>query len=259
MFDSGVGGLSVAKEIRALLPTTSIHYLMDSACFPYGQQDDDFLLRRIVELCRQAVTELGPELLVVACNTASTLALEQLRAVLPVPVIGVVPAIKTAAEQTSTGHIGLLATEATVKRSYIKKLIEEFAPNHTTTLKGSNLLVELAEKWLKNELDSDVSALLRAHLDSWLRQHPQMDAVVLGCTHFPLLKAELQQLWPDLRWIDSGDAIARRVKYLLSSPEGSGGLDIYSTAAVPKIMESSDFWSASDPVRCHPRPWGSKA
>ena len=212
IFDSGVGGLSIATEIRSRIPTLPIHYLMDDAGFPYGTCSDEWLAQRIVSICTQAQKRLNSDILVVACNTASTLALEQLRAELSIPVVGVVPAIKTAASLTSTGEIGLLATPATVHRSYTHNLIQQFASHCRVRLKGSSELVHWAENYLSTDQVSDG---LHQHLDQWIHSPTPVSHVVLGCTHFPLLRNELEMRWPEVCWVDSGAAIARRVEYWL--------------------------------------------
>src|SRR5690554_6959293 len=146
IFDSGVGGLSILKEIHQQLPQLNLNYLMDNAAFPYGTKSDEFLTKRVIEVCSKAVAELAPDILVVACNTASTLALPQLRAALKIPVVGVVPAIKTAANLSTTKVIGLIATPATVCRPYTDNLVAEFAPNCEVHRLGSTELVLWAEK-----------------------------------------------------------------------------------------------------------------
>lgn len=220
VFDSGVGGLSVLQEIHALTPGLAIHYLMDNAAFPYGTKADDFLVQRVLKVCHRAVAETQADLLVVACNTASTLALEELRQNLTIPIVGVVPAIKVAAEQAQNGHIGLLATAATVKRSYTQKLIDDFSAGKPVSLFGSPLLVQWAETWLLHNQPINEQELF-AHLNPWIIGPPALSHIVLGCTHFPLLKPYLLKLWPKVQWIDSGAAIARRVKQLLSLPDTS--------------------------------------
>lgn len=216
IFDSGAGGLSIASEIHGLLPTVPIHYLMDDAAFPYGTSHDAWLAQRIVALCTRAQQRIHASILVVACNTASTLALESLRAHLDIPVVGVVPAIKTAAQRTQTGYIGLLATPATVTRSYTHRLIQDFASHCQVRLKGSVELVHWAEDRIAGK---PVSGALFEHLDQWLTQPQPLDQVVLGCTHFPLLRPELEQLWPAVEWVDSGYAIARRVAHCLQQQQ----------------------------------------
>jgi glutamate racemase len=214
IFDSGVGGLSIAEEVRRLLPQHSMTYLMDDAVFPYGVREDQLLASRIPGLCREAVARLEPDLLIIACNTASTLALASVREQVSIPVVGVVPAIKTAAEQTRTGHIGLLATPATIARPYTRQLIKDFAPECSVRLLGNRALVDLAEETIQQGRQPSPEVLKRL-LNDWLMEPKLPSHVVLGCTHFPLLKPTLATTWPQINWIDSGAAIARRVKHLL--------------------------------------------
>ncbi|MDF1628943.1 MAG: glutamate racemase [Alcanivoracaceae bacterium] len=216
VFDSGVGGLSVAAEIRRRLPGLPLHYLMDSAGFPYGNKDDVTLVERVVKVCAEAVAEQQPRLLVVACNTASTLALPALRGALDIPVVGVVPALKVAAAASTSGQIGLLATPATVNRTYTDNLILDFAGGCDVRRFGSVELVQWAEDWIA--FGREPSGLFE-HLDSWLSQPQPLSHVVLGCTHFPLLRPMLERFWPTICWVDSGEAIARRVEQLVGGQE----------------------------------------
>lgn len=224
VFDSGVGGVSILKEVLNRYPSLDTCYLMDSAAFPYGTKPDDFLVQRIVTVCQQAIAQYQPDILIVACNTASTLALEALRTELKIPVVGVVPAIKVAAEYALRGEdgeaeIGLLATEATVKRSYTDQLCQRFSATIPIHKFGSHQLVDIAECLA---LGDNINEILYQHLQHWLQSRPAMRYVVLGCTHFPLLRQQLEEIWPLIHWIDSGSAIARRVGDLLNlSPNTS--------------------------------------
>ncbi|MBE0481935.1 MAG: glutamate racemase [Bacterioplanes sp.] len=227
VFDSGVGGLSVLQEIHQYCPPMPIYYLMDREGFPYGIKEDEPLAQRILTLCQEAVAVLKPSLLVIACNTASTLALPLLRQHLTIPIVGVVPAIKVAAELSPNRCIGLLATPATVNRPYINDLINEFANDCTVTRFGSSALVHYAEHWLAQQQPPDA---LFEHLNGWLSDTPQPSHVVLGCTHFPLLRDFLERLWPHVTWIDSGAAIARRVASLLApDAHQNGHFELYWT------------------------------
>lgn len=213
IFDSGVGGLSVVHSLRQYYPHTAMCYACDNAWLPYGLRDDETLAKRIVTVCQSAVEACQASVLVVACNTASTLALEGLRRSLGIPVIGTVPAIKPAALISQSRHIGLLATTATVNRAYTQGLIDSFASDCQVTKIAADVLVTEAEAWLAG------SSLNELHLHQalsplWeaISATPALDTVVLGCTHFPLLKPALASLAPKtVHWVDSGDAIARRV------------------------------------------------
>lgn len=214
VFDSGVGGLSVYDEVRQLLPDLHYLYAFDNAGFPYGEKTEDFIVDRVVAVV-EAVTQHYPlSLVIIACNTASTVSLPALRARFAFPVVGVVPAIKPAARLTRNGIVGLLATRATVRRPYTHDLVSQFARECRITMLGSAELVELAEQKLHGE-KVELEAVRRT-VQPWLRMPEPPDTVVLGCTHFPLLREELQQVLPEgTRLIDSGAAIARRTVWLL--------------------------------------------
>lgn len=249
IFDSGVGGLSIAKDIKKRLPASSIMYLMDDATFPYGIQEDHLLSPRITSLCREAVEHLNPDLLVIACNTASTLALSAVRKLVSVPVVGVVPAIKTAAEQTTTGNIGLLATPATVSRPYTRQLIDDFAPQCSVRMLGDRTLVDLAEEVMRTG-QQPAPQVLHLLLDDWLMSPKLPSHVVLGCTHFPLLKPALSATWPHISWIDSGAAVARRVQYLLElNPRCSEPKSSNQTAHIPDVRI---YWTQNISRKEHP-------
>ncbi|MCR6654040.1 MAG: glutamate racemase [Cellvibrionaceae bacterium] len=213
VLDSGIGGLSVTREIRALCPYLHIDYLADLGAFPYGTKSGEEIISRMTTLVDRLGKSLSPSIIVVACNTASTVALDTIRLQTHIPVVGVVPAIKPAAAMSQTGVIGVLATEGTINRRYTHHLIQEFAHSRTVVLHGSSRLVQLAEQKLRNiplPLDE-----IRQELMPLLKKAPDMDTVVLACTHFPLLKEEFTEAFPQIKfWVDSGLAIARRVEYL---------------------------------------------
>lgn len=217
IFDSGVGGLSVSAAIRRRLPELALGYVCDNAAMPYGTKrgtkGDAWLVARIVAVCERACDLAQPRALVVACNTASTLALEALRHRLSIPVVGTVPAIKPAVELSQRRVIGLLATSATVQRPYLDRLIETFAVDCRVIRVAADSLVMEAERLLKGLAVDE--ARLREAVEP-LRAESDLDVVVLGCTHFPLLRGWLEPLMPDVHWLDSGDAIARRLAVVLA-------------------------------------------
>jgi glutamate racemase len=213
-FDSGVGGLSVLGPTRELLPNAPVVYAADSAGFPYGKRSEAEIASRVPALLGRLVERFHPRLAVIACNTASTIALEHVRSALDLPVVGTVPAIKPAAETSRSRVIGVLGTEATVRQPYVDDLAAKFAPDCTIIRHGSPELVELAEAKLAGE-DVEVEAVrtaAQAMFDA--ADGNRIDTVVLACTHFPLLEDELQSAFPDVRYVDGGPGIARRIAWL---------------------------------------------
>lgn len=221
VFDSGVGGLSVLAALRERLPGCDYVFACDNAAFPYGTKAEAELVERVAQVVGGLARHETPELVVIACNSASTVALPRLRERLTQPVIGVVPAIKPAAASSATKVIGLLGTPGTVNRPYTRQLIAEFAPDCKVISLGSTRLVEIAELALRGTTP-DVTEL--AGIIAPLFADPALDTVVLACTHFPLLATELAAAAPRrVRWIDSGAAIARRAAALL--PDWRPGTD----------------------------------
>lgn len=200
-------------------------YYFDNQLFPYSEKPDELLISQLVPTLKHAVKRLQADCLVIACNTASTLILDQLRAVVKIPVVGVIPAVKPAVEylvrkQRTHQYVGVVATKATVSRPYLKQLIADFGEgvDYRVKLLGSTDLVNLAEAQLRGQEYTGPS-LEQIFID-WLefnRNHPETElgAIVLACTHFPLLKSEIHQLFPQAQLIDSGFAIARRVGWLM--------------------------------------------
>ena len=212
-FDSGVGGLSVLGPTRELLPNAPIVYAADSAGFPYGKRSEAEIASRVPALLGRLVERFHPRLAVIACNTASTIALEHVRSALDVPVVGTVPAIKPAAEMSKSRVIGVLGTEATVRQPYVDDLAARFASDCTIIRHGSPELVELAEAKLAGE-DIEIDAVRAATQPMFDAAEGQIDAVVLACTHFPLLQDELRAAFPDVSYVDGGPGIARRIAHL---------------------------------------------
>ncbi|MFT5163468.1 MAG: glutamate racemase [Alteromonadaceae bacterium] len=218
LIDSGIGGLSVLVEIEAQIPGLAISYFMDNLYLPYGELSEAKLVERLTCIVDFLLSQSPLDIIVIACNTASTQSLDFLRQRFEHTFVGVVPAIKPAAMASATGHIGLLATPATVGGDYINQLIDNFAINCSVQKVGSSELVHLAEDlfWHGEDnldcSDADVYAdIVRITSD-----FKQVDTVVLGCTHFPLIKSAIQQaLGNGVLLVDSGKAIANRVSSLL--------------------------------------------
>jgi glutamate racemase len=221
VFDSGVGGLSVLRPIRALLPNAPFLYVADNAGYPYGLKSAAELEARVPALLGRLAERFDPELIVIACNTASTIALDAVRAALDIPIVGTVPAIKPAAALTKTRAIGVLGTDATVVQPYVDRLAAEFADDCIVVRHGSAELVELAEAKLRGEAtrDEDYAAVLHAMLAK--PGGDRVDTVVLACTHFPLVEDVLARAAPrPLAFLDGKEGIARRVAWLLRGRSG---------------------------------------
>jgi len=215
IFDSGVGGLSVLQAIRALLPNAPIVYAADSAGFPYGTKTAAEIEARVPALLGRLAERYDPRLIVIACNTASTIALKDVRAALDLPVVGTVPAIKPAAALSKARAIGVLGTAATVVQPYVDRLAAEFAADCLVLRHGSAALVEAAEAKLRGE--SPDPAIFRDALAGLFDQPggERIDTIVLACTHFPLVRDELAAAAPrPLAFVDGGDGIARRTAWL---------------------------------------------
>jgi glutamate racemase len=216
LFDSGMGGLTVASAVAAQLPDAHLVYAADNAGFPYGAWKEDALILRIVDVVGGLIARSDPHIVVIACNTASTIALAQLRMTYHLPFVGTVPAIKPAAAQTRSGIIGVLATPGTVSREYTQALIRNHAHHCEVILHGAKRLAEMAENKLNGHgidlegLRQEVAPVFRE------RDGKRTDVVVLGCTHYPLLAEDIAAVapWP-VSYLDPAPAIARRAADVL--------------------------------------------
>jgi len=227
VFDSGVGGLSVATEIRRSHPAADITYVADDAGFPYGEWEDAALTGRVVGLIAELIASHAPDAVVIACNTASTLVLPPLRSRFEIPFVGTVPAVKPAAERTRTGVVAVLGTYGTIRRDYTRGLIESFASACHVRLVGSGNLAPYAESHMRGEAVDD-AAVLAEIAPAFIEQDGRRtDMVVLACTHYPFLLPHFERLapWP-VEWIDPAPAIARRVAAVVpevAAARGEGG------------------------------------
>ena len=216
VFDSGLGGLSVFRELTRVRPDAHFIYAADDAGFPYGDWDEAALIARIVAVMDALVARIAPDAVVIACGTASTLVLPTLRARFPMPFVGTVPAIKPACEGSLTKQVSVLATPGTVKRDYTQALIRDFAGDCRVTLVGSTRLARLAEDALAGRAVPD-EAFADEIAPAFVREGKgRTDMVVLGCTHYPLVLDRLEKVapWP-VRWVDPAAAIARRLSSLI--------------------------------------------
>jgi glutamate racemase len=246
VFDSGLGGLTVLREIVRARPYAHYVYVADDAFFPYGHHSEDQIIARVVPLIGELIATHTPDLVVIACNTASTLVMSHLRERYEVPFVGTVPAIKPACAASKTKRVSVLGTKGTVKREYTKSLIRDFAQGCEVTLVGSAELAALAEAALSGHQvsDRDISAeLAPCFVGNGEDGLARTDTVVLACTHYPLLMERLVRLapWP-VDWIAPAPAIARRVSNLLQ-PAGSetdrAGAEMIFTSKRPHALSQA--------------------
>ncbi|PWB82534.1 MAG: glutamate racemase [Methylocystaceae bacterium] len=231
VFDSGLGGLTVFAEVLKIRPHADFVYCADDAGFPYGPLSNEDLVARVLFVVQRLIETEAPDMAVIACNTASTLALPPLRARWPhIPFVGTVPAIKPAAQRSRSRMICVLATPGTVARDYTRSLIASFAEDCAVTLVGSGSLASLAEDFMRGAAISDAD-VAREIAPCFVEgaDGARTDAIVLACTHYPLLNDffERSAPWP-VEWIDPAPAIARQADRLLAekfgadAPSGTG-------------------------------------
>jgi glutamate racemase len=236
-FDSGVGGLSVLAPARMLLPQAPFVYVADNGGFPYGTRSEGEIAARVPALLGRLAERYRPRLIVIACNTASTIALAHVRSALDLPIVGTVPAIRPAALISRTRTIGVLGTDATIRQPYVDRLAAEFAADCTVLRFGAAELVEAAERKLRGEApDPEIFARAIEGLTS----QPgggTIDTIVLACTHFPLVEAELAAAAArPIAFVHGGEGIARRIAHLTAGqdwPEAAPQGVMVFTAADP--------------------------
>ena len=238
IFDSGVGGLSIYQQIKLQLPNCKYVFVSDNEAYPYGTKTEDELRQRVPEVVERIIKQHSPDLLVIACNSASTVVLTLLRDQYAIPIVGVVPAIKPACKRSKTKHVALLATPGTIERSYTEQLIKNYASECKITKVGSSKLVGLAEQKLYggkvdlNIIESEVSSILNDY---------SIDTLVLACTHFPLLYKEIQSLFNvnnhEIELVDSGHGIAKRVVALIEPEPHKDSKQQESVAVFTKTID----------------------
>lgn len=216
-FDSGLGGLTILREARLKLPEMPFIYVADRAKFPYGTQEATTLKTYIIELFSKLLERFNPALSILACNTASTLVLEDLRKIYPqYNFVGTVPAIKPAAAYSQSKMFTVLATERTVKQAYLKNLIHCHAPNYTVNLVGSAKLASIAEAYLHGDVICEAEIKQEIQPCFVSVNNKKTDIIVLGCTHYPFLVNHFRKNapWP-VDWLDSAEGVANRIKKIL--------------------------------------------
>lgn len=250
IFDSGVGGLSVARQIHDALPAEELLYFADTAYCPYGGRTTEEVRARSLAIGRDLQAR-GVKTLVVACNTASGAALEALREELHVPVIGLEPAVKPAVRDSATGRVGVMATVGTLNSDRYARLISAYAGDATVVPQPCPGLADAIEDGLLD--GEDLDRVLLPYVTP-LRE-AGVDTVVLGCTHYVFVRDAIQRgLGPDVRLIDSGLAIARRTRSILAdlgalAPSGTGSIRLLTTAPVDEVAPvAARLWGAPLPV-----------
>lgn len=243
-FDSGIGGLSVVKEARIILPDMRAIYVADDAAFPYGAWEEGALLERMAALFAELIERFSPGIIVIACNTASTLAIEHLRAVYPDEVfVGTVPAIKPAAERTRSGLVSVLATPGTVKRQYTRDLIAKYGSQCHVRLVGSRNLATLAEDYMRTGFVDEAEVATEIAPCFVEQDGRRTDIVVLACTHYPFLVNRMRKVapWP-VDWIDTSEAIARRtlalkqdMAFVTAEPDGED-IALFTSGSPPQAI-----------------------
>jgi glutamate racemase len=235
VFDSGVGGLSVLSHIRERLPAASIVYVADNGGYPYGTKSEAEIAARVPALLGRLAERYQPRLIVIACNTASTIALAHVRAALDLPIVGTVPAVKPAALASKTRVIGVLGTEATVRQAYVDNLVAEFASDCTVIRHGSARLVDIAEAKLRGVVPDagEMRGIMAGVYGA--PDGAKVDQLVLACTHFPLLAQEIAAASPaGVTLVDSGAGIARRTAHLTQGqdwPAQARGRAVFTKAS----------------------------
>jgi glutamate racemase len=246
VFDSGTGGLTVANALHARLPDADLVYAADNAAFPYGAWKEDDLIRRIVFVIGRLIGLVHPDIVVIACNTASTIAMIPVRRAYALPFVGTVPAIKPAAAMTKSNIVGVLATPGTVSREYTHGLVSSYAAHCKVILHGAKRLAEIAEEKLRGHLpDGDeVRREIAPVFCEW--ESGRTDVVVLGCTHYPLLLDDMKAVAPwEVTYVDPAPAIARRTEDVLGDatfkeqpPSAIGQDTVILTSAHARAAES---------------------
>ena len=245
IFDSGIGGLSVLKELRIILPSVRYIYVADDAAFPSGAGDEEALLGRMTKLFGRLIEKHRPGMIVIGCNTASTLAIDYLRQQFPSEIfVGTVPAVKPAAERTRSGLVSILATPGTVKRQYTRNLIRQYASKCHVRLVGSDKLAELAENYMRTGYVDEGAVATEIAPCFVDKGDKRTDIIVLACTHYPFLVNRMRKTapWP-VDWIDTCEAIARRTLTLAQDIDfeqrkpGLGDLALFtSDRPAPEII-----------------------
>lgn len=254
VFDSGVGGLSVLSALRAELPGEDFVYFSDAAHAPYGERSDDFVVGRTMDVARQLVEAHGIKALVVACNTATAAGIGLLRAAHPdLPIVGVEPALKPASAATQTGHVGVLATRGTLSSRKFKTLHDGLgSAGIRFSLMPCDGLAGAIERLDEATIQSLASQYV-ADLGRFGHQPGEIDTLVLGCTHYPFIAAELQRLaGPGIRLIETGQPVAQQTRRLLAAKgqlagkQAAGELLLRTSGDAQALQAAATRWLHND-------------
>lgn len=246
MFDSGVGGLSVLKALRAELPAEDLVYLADSAHAPYGERDEAFIIERSLTLTRYLLAQHHIQLLVIACNSATAAAIQTLRATFPaLPIVGVEPAVKPAVALSRTQRIGVMATRATLNSAKFQALLASLADQATFVCQPCDGLADAIER----QEESKIIALCAEHtgvMGPFGIKKGEIDTMVLGCTHYPFARDVLRQhLGLQVHLLDNGDPVARQTRRLIGTPNPplrKGRLILETTGHRASLRRAAQQW-----------------
>jgi glutamate racemase len=252
VFDSGVGGLSILQALQQQLPNEAFVYLADSAHAPYGERDEEFVLYRARSVLHLLQEQHHIKALVIACNTATALAIKVLREENPnLPIVGVEPAIKPAAALSQTGRIGVMATAATLSSSKFQDLLAGLSPQAEFVLQACEGLADAIEQQWQQADDQAVLALCRkyvAAMGAFGTSTTEIDTLVLGCTHYPFAIPQLQSLLgADVALVEPGLPVAKRLQQLLSeqqllSLQATPGLQLIATGETINLQTAARVW-----------------
>lgn len=257
IFDSGIGGLSVLQALRQALPHERLVYVADSGHAPYGERSDAFVQQRCAAITQYLLQEHAIKLLVVACNTATAVAIAHLRARWPqLPLVGVEPAVKPAAQQTRTGHVGVMATRGTVESRRFETLLHTHGGSVSWQVQACDGLARAIEAstWQADGNTAEIEALCARYTNALGQFGPhagQMDTLVLGCTHYVFARAVLQQqVGPQVQLLDTGKAVAQQAQRLLQQSQllatapqvHAAAVQLFTTGQLGALQAAAQRW-----------------
>ncbi len=232
IFDSGIGGLTVFKEIDKSFPKANLYYIGDTARVPYGNKSEETIIRYSLELSEFLVKNFKVDVIVVACNTASSYAVDKIKNYLKIPVIDVItPGVLTAVTTTKNGKIGVIGTQATIRSKSYEKKLKELNPDFEVYSNACPLFVPLVEE---GKIKGKITRLI---IEDYLKNlvEKDIDTLILGCTHYPLLKEEISSLYPDINIVDSSALISDFIKKLNIFNEKNGERRVFITDSSPSF------------------------